>query len=145
MRTLLCGTIWTNVDLAFTETEMSSFLWNFHPWRHCQNDNFQCSQWLKFRQNDDIFVSVIDAVRWHSLKTNLTRSAQNNNSYNDSEIYTFKITSLFLKGQCYLVAQYMEASWVHITCPSAICRNHFTQDFLVQADNYANQWFANHI
>ena len=24
----------------------------------CQNDNFQCSQWLKFRQNDDIFVSV---------------------------------------------------------------------------------------
>ena len=23
----------------------------------CQNDNFQCSQWLKFRQND-IFVSV---------------------------------------------------------------------------------------
>ena len=25
----------------------------------CQNDNFQCSQWLKFRQNDDIFVSVM--------------------------------------------------------------------------------------
>ena len=25
----------------------------------CQNDNFQCSQWLKFRQNDDIFVSVV--------------------------------------------------------------------------------------
>ena len=25
----------------------------------CQNDNFQCSQWWKFRQNDDIFVSVI--------------------------------------------------------------------------------------
>ena len=24
----------------------------------CQNDNFQCSQWLRFRQNDDIFVSV---------------------------------------------------------------------------------------
>ena len=24
----------------------------------CQNDNFQCNQWLKFRQND-IFVSVI--------------------------------------------------------------------------------------
>ena len=24
----------------------------------CQNDNFQCSQWLKIRQNDDIFVSV---------------------------------------------------------------------------------------
>ena len=24
----------------------------------CQNDNFQCRQWLKFRQNDDIFVSV---------------------------------------------------------------------------------------
>ena len=25
----------------------------------CQNDNFQCSQWWKFRQNDDIFVSVM--------------------------------------------------------------------------------------
>ena len=24
----------------------------------CQNDNFQCNQWWKFRQNDDIFVSV---------------------------------------------------------------------------------------
>ena len=24
----------------------------------CQNDNFQCSQWWKFRQNYDIFVSV---------------------------------------------------------------------------------------
>ena len=24
----------------------------------CQSDNFQCSQWWKFRQNDDIFVSV---------------------------------------------------------------------------------------
>ena len=26
-------------------------------WRH-RNDNFQCSQWWKFSQNDDIFVSV---------------------------------------------------------------------------------------
>ena len=25
----------------------------------CQNDNFQCSQWWKFHQNDDIFVSVL--------------------------------------------------------------------------------------
>ena len=25
----------------------------------CQNDNFQCSQWWKFRQNEDISVSVI--------------------------------------------------------------------------------------
>ena len=24
----------------------------------CQNDNFQCRQWRKFRQNDDISVSV---------------------------------------------------------------------------------------
>ena len=33
----------------------------------CQNDNFQCSQWLKFRQNDDIFVSVIADHQWHDL------------------------------------------------------------------------------
>ena len=25
----------------------------------CQNDNFQCSQWWKYHQNDDIFVSVL--------------------------------------------------------------------------------------
>ena len=24
----------------------------------CQNDNFQCSQWWKFNQNEDITVSV---------------------------------------------------------------------------------------
>ena len=30
----------------------------------CQNDNFQCSQWLKFRQNDDIFVSVNSVTIW---------------------------------------------------------------------------------
>ena len=28
----------------------------------CQNDNFQCSQWWKFHQNDDIFVSVMCCV-----------------------------------------------------------------------------------
>ena len=33
----------------------------------CQNDNFQCSQWLKFRQNDNIFVSVCSACRWWPL------------------------------------------------------------------------------
>ena len=27
----------------------------------CQNDNFQSSQWWKFRQNDDIFVSVMSS------------------------------------------------------------------------------------
>ena len=28
----------------------------------CQNDNFQCSQWRKFHQNDDISVSVIALI-----------------------------------------------------------------------------------
>ena len=28
----------------------------------CQNENFQCSQWWKFRQNDDIFVSVVASL-----------------------------------------------------------------------------------
>ena len=28
----------------------------------CQNDNFQCRQWRKFRQNDDISVSVFISV-----------------------------------------------------------------------------------
>ena len=30
----------------------------------CQNDNFQCSQWWKFHQNDDIFVSVWKLSKW---------------------------------------------------------------------------------
>ena len=32
----------------------------------CQNDNFQCSQWWKFHQNDDIFVSVYTVFQWLS-------------------------------------------------------------------------------
>ena len=28
----------------------------------CQNDNIQCSQWLKFHQNDNIFVSVMTRI-----------------------------------------------------------------------------------
>ena len=33
----------------------------------CQNDNFQCSQWWKFRQNDDIFVSVLVYMPCHRI------------------------------------------------------------------------------
>ena len=50
---------------SFTETGMLSFWRNFHHWLHWKlsQDNFQCSKWWKFqfRQNDDIFVSVL---RW---------------------------------------------------------------------------------
>ena len=38
----------------------------------CQNDNFQCSQWLKFRQNDDIFVSVNARTENHNTMTALS-------------------------------------------------------------------------
>ena len=38
----------------------------------CQNDNFRCSQWLKFRQNDDIFVSVALAAVNHAISTHLS-------------------------------------------------------------------------
>ena len=33
----------------------------------CQNDNFQCSQWWKFHQNDDIFVSVMERALCFAL------------------------------------------------------------------------------
>ena len=34
----------------------------------CQSDNFQCSQWWKFHQNDDIFVSVMLSYQnWISI------------------------------------------------------------------------------
>ena len=39
----------------------------------CQNDNFQCSQWWKFRQNDDIFVSVL--IEMDSLVSHWTMIA----------------------------------------------------------------------
>ena len=35
----------------------------------CQNDNFQCSQWWRFRQRDDIFVSVISTAELMLLTT----------------------------------------------------------------------------
>ena len=35
----------------------------------CQNDNFQCSQWLKFCQNDDIFVSVHQSLLFAVIKS----------------------------------------------------------------------------
>ena len=46
-----------------TETEMCSFWRKFRHWLHrkLSNDNFRCSLWLKFRQND-IFVSM-----WYSV------------------------------------------------------------------------------
>ena len=31
----------------------------------CQNDNFRCSQWWNFHQNDDIFVSVSNQLTMH--------------------------------------------------------------------------------
>ena len=44
--------------------EMSSFWSNFHHWLHWKlsNDNFQCGQWWRFHQNDDVFVSVYATV-----------------------------------------------------------------------------------
>ena len=52
----------------YTETEMLLFWRNFHHWLHwsCHFDNFQCSQWWKFRQNDNIFVSVLFVKQDHS-------------------------------------------------------------------------------
>ena len=57
----------------------------------CQNDNFQCSQWLKLRQNDDIFVSVngttittswrrFDVIMTLSLRRMSARTLQQQNS-----------------------------------------------------------------
>ena len=42
------------------ETKMLSFWRNLHHWLHwtLSNDNFQCSQWWWFHQNDNISVSV---------------------------------------------------------------------------------------
>ena len=47
---------WTTHAVVKTYTETEIFITGCTG--SCQNDNFQCSQWLKFRQNDDIFVSV---------------------------------------------------------------------------------------
>ena len=46
----------------FTEKEKSSFWWNVHHWLHWKLSKWQCSQWWKFHQNDDIFVSVFSPL-----------------------------------------------------------------------------------
>ena len=55
MRTIKARYFSTN-----TETKMLSFWWQFHHWLHWRlsNDNLQCRQWWKFRQNDNIHVSL---------------------------------------------------------------------------------------
>ena len=62
----------------YTEMQMLSFWWNYHHWLHWKlsNDNFQYSQWWKFRQNDNISVSVIyitmpiegNVMRYHGIR-----------------------------------------------------------------------------
>ena len=58
--------------LSFYITEMKmSFWWNFRHWLHWKFsfDNFQCSQWRKFHQNGDIFVSMMLCnMFWTSVK-----------------------------------------------------------------------------
>ena len=50
----------TFVD-SFTETEMSSFLWNYHHWLHWKLSKWQLpvQPVMKISSNDDIFVSVL--------------------------------------------------------------------------------------
>ena len=51
----------TTIYNIFTETKLLSFWRNFHHWLHWKLsfDNFQCSQWWKFNQNDNISISVL--------------------------------------------------------------------------------------
>ena len=82
------------ISCVSTEAETLSFWWNFNHWLHqklsfwqlsvqpvikflfdeilitdctesCHFDNFRCSQWWRFRQNDDISVSVSFITHWH--------------------------------------------------------------------------------
>ena len=48
-------------DKPFTETECCHFdeIFITGCTESCHFDNFQCSQWWRFHQNDDIFVSVL--------------------------------------------------------------------------------------
>ena len=51
-----------------TETQMLSFdeIFITGCTESCHFDNFQCSQWWRFRQNDDIFVSVkLGSLLWN--------------------------------------------------------------------------------
>ena len=48
-------------DRVLTEAEILSSWWYCGHWQEllCQNDNFLCSQWRNFDQNDDTSVSVL--------------------------------------------------------------------------------------
>ena len=52
------------IGVTFYHTETKGSFWrNFHHWLHwklSKNDNFQCSQWWKFNQNED----VSDLIQW---------------------------------------------------------------------------------
>ena len=80
----------------------------------CHFDNFQCSQWWKFHQNEDISVSVngllpyapylnqrwliINDILWYSFKWNIYLNVQDINPQVVFEIFIFKNQSRVSQG-----------------------------------------------
>ena len=72
----------------------------------CQNDNFQCSQWLKFRQNDDIFVSVRCVTRKY------TYEQQNMADAKRGEIFKWRLRENYATF-CHDVSEWF-VRWVYV-------------------------------
>ena len=68
----------------------------------CQNDNFQCSQWLKFRQNDNIFVSVLS---WTGTMLPYAITKQKGGNYLHAVQNALKKKKLFLSFLNMLVVE----------------------------------------
>ena len=90
----------------------------------CQNDNFRCSQWLKFHQNDNISVSV------------------NTNGTNDlhfNEIFqTLSYCSLTVGSWCHVTSQTL----VNNTLRPRQCGRHFADDILKCIFLNENIWIS---
>ena len=81
----------------------------------CQNDNFQCSQWWKFRQND-IFVSVRSPVKVSYELSSVTL---------ESYLYSASFIAILCMASLYIWPRY-NGTWQDIvfTKHQCICKHH---------------------
>ena len=70
--------LWYKQNKTDHNTDMKnlSFWLNFHHWLHCHFDNFQCSQWWKSHQNEDISLAmnkmhILRGILYHTDYTSI--------------------------------------------------------------------------
>ena len=104
----------------------------------CQNDNFQCSQWWKFRQNDDIFVSVNLSYFFSLLLPGLT-SHSDNTILSTLDIWRSSITRQLVQKHnkwCGLETELAkDSSWPAMRCLLLVYR-----DYVIKWKPFPRYW-----